>query len=176
MIDIEIKGIAKILKNLTTVKGCGFKGARVGIAEGRDNIQKGAAMYLESVSNSSKWWGGGAGKTMNLDRPEMGINRNWITYPEKGGAKIAGNEIYTVLDNTSPHAHMVEEGTNSPITARGGGKMYFWGGDEYGWQGKWSVRGQPGKHYLRYGIDMSKDWIPLNIGNHIMQCINAGVR
>jgi len=173
MIDIKVTGMEKILRNLTTVKGCGFKGTRIGLIEGRDNIRKGANEYLKATSHSTKWWGGAS---TNLERPEKAISNNWITYPEKGGAKIVGNQIYTILGNTSPHAHMVEAGTNSPITAMGGGKMYFWGGDSFGWQGKWQVKGQVGKHYLQYGIDMSKDWIKDRIGANIMTCINAGVR
>lgn len=163
MINIEVKGIKKVNRKLTKIKGNTFKAIRQSIDEGANNIQKGAEQFLQANSNSSKWWGGGQGQS--ISRLDESINRNWIFYPENGAA-IKGDFIYRTIGNTSPHAHMVEAGTNSPITSVGGGKLYFWNGDK--WISTWSVRGQEGKHYLQHGINMSKDWIIDNMKTNIL--------
>jgi len=160
MIDIKVTGVNKVVKNLRTVKGSGFKGVRSAFVEGMDNIRKGANASLIAKSHSTKWWGGGG---TNINRPSESIKVNWFT----NKPIIRGNTIQAALANKSPHAHMVEFGTTSPITATGGGKMYFWGGDSYGWQDHWQVKGQPGKHYLQYGVDMSKGWLKDKIAKDV---------
>jgi len=162
MITVELKGFKKISRNITKAKAGAYKGTRLGVEQGINNIKKSADMYLQTHSNNIKWWGGGKS---NVDRPSEGIRENWITYPEQG-TYARGDEISKTLGNSSPHAHMVEFGTNSPITSVQGGKLVFWNGEK--WISTWSVRGQPGKHYLQYGINMSKDWIVDNMGRLIL--------
>lgn len=116
-----------------------------------DRIEEEADNILKSENKKSNYY------TAPWSKIES-ISNNWI----RTDPFIEGSNISAILGNSSPHAHMVEFGTHTPITPVTASVMKFRTRD-LGWVSKRSVRGQPPKRYLTRAINKNKDKLVRNL-------------